>query len=335
MRVSELLRRGALKTNVGGILNRIKIRSRRDTLFFEEIGAKYVGECCKSGYEKEMEAIGEQWMALYFKYLLPSAIRSVPPKFFLNTIAKKIWVSIGMMDHFRIEEKDGIFEIKTANEGLTRIIGKNGLMAGFYKGILSSIYGKEFRIIEMSQAKENSRYVFEKTDIPFDLTGKSKMVYDRLNRISGGSGFTLNDAIRARIFELNDNGIYFRGKSISPIENTLFHLIGNRGLLLDKVAYISNEFFGGIVKNETTEKQKATLLKTLLQTMGWGIVNIEIARKNFVVAIKYPAYGLQLDDDNWDFFVQMILGYLRLADENLQVDRTWHRHPKLKITYSR
>jgi len=334
MRIAGFLRKGVLKTTVGGILNNINIRSRRDTLFFEEIGAGYVEQCEKAGYAREMEAIGEKWMALYFKYLLPAGFRSMPPKFFLNVIVKKIWVSVGMMAYFHMSENDGLFEINTVNEGLTRCVGRNSLMTGFYKGILSSLFGTGFRTADVSQSRERCRYLFERTGEPFAVVGKSKPVYDRLNRIEG-EGFTLNDALRSRLLEMKGNMICFRGKSIFPIENTLFHLIGAKGIMMERITAISSAFFKDIIDMESPEVKKALLLKTLLQVMGWGMTSMAFRGDNVYVSIRHPAYGMQLEKDNWDFLAHTILGYLRLHNEKFDIVKTEEGRMKLKIVYAR
>lgn len=334
MKISEFLRKDVLKASVGGIKNRIKLHERRDTFFFEEIGARYVSACDSAGRSLEMEAIGEKWMALYFKYLLPSGFRKMPPKFFLNVIVKKIWVSMRMMDYFRLREDAGTFEIITNNEGVTRIVGANSLMTGFYKGILASLYGYRFKTLETSQGKTECRYLFAMTSERFDVHGKGKQAYDRLNRIVASDGFGLKDAIKSRLIEIKDNSLYYRSKTISPIENTLFHIIGNEGIMLNVVADVSQDFFSGIIDAGSDEIRRAVTLKTLLQVMGWGMVNIKFTDNEATVLIKNPACGLQLEKDNWDFLTQTILGYLRLTRRSASLSRTEHANARLRLTYA-
>jgi hypothetical protein len=334
MRITEFLRKGVLKAGVGGIKNRIKLHERRDTFFFEEIGARYVEACDSAGRSPVMEAVGEKWMALYFKYLLPSGFRKMPPKFFLNVIVKKIWVSMRMMDYFRLREDAGAFEITTRNEGVTRIVGANSLMTGFYKGILASLYGYRFSTLVASQSKTECRYLFAMTGERFEAQGKGRQAYDRLNRIAASDGFGLKDAIKSRLIEIKDNSLYYRSKAISPIENTLFHIIGNEGIMLDSVASVAQDFFSGIVDADSDETRRAVTLKTLLQVMGWGMVNIKFTDKEAIVLIKNPACGLQLEKDNWEFLAQTMLGYLRLSRRNASLSRTEHANARLRLTYA-
>lgn len=334
MRIADFLRQGALKTHAGSIVNRIKLRSRRNTLFFEEIGARYVKACEDAGHASDMGEIGEKWMALYFGSLLPHGFRKLPPKFFLNVIVKKIWVSMRMMDYFRLREDDGMFEITTRNEGLTRFVGSNSLMVGFYRGILGSLYGFRFATIEADQNTDECRYVFRRTGERISITGKSRQFYERLNRTDAEAGFTLKDALKTKLFEMNENALSFRGKPISPIESTLFHIIGNRGIMISSLADISKSFFSGLVEDNTNKFKKAQLLKTLLQVMGWGIVSIEIKAKETIVCIKNPACGLQSEKDNWNFLAQIILGYLRISDPALSLSAAKYAGRRLRMIYS-
>ncbi len=337
MRASEILRRGILKVGTGGILNRIKIQSRRNTLFFEEIGANYVKECERSGFSRDMEIIGKNWMSLYFKYLLPNFLKNLPPRIFLNKIIRKIWISIGMMEWFEMKERNRLIEIKTRNEGLTRCIGRNNLMVGFYEGILESLFDCEFRCACAFQTKSKSRYLFKKTtNNPLRVEGKEKSLYYRLNNFETfhETGFTLKDALKINLFELRNNRIYFRGKSISPIENTLFHLIGNRGLLIEDVARISYGFFIDVINGSSTHLDRIKLLKTILQVMGWGIIKIRAGEGRLIFDIKYPAYGLQSENDNWDFLAYTILGYLWHTNERFTLAEQKKSYKRLKIVYS-
>ncbi|MCX6817402.1 MAG: hypothetical protein NTU57_00920 [Candidatus Aenigmarchaeota archaeon] len=334
MRIADFLRKGGIKTHAGDIVNRVKLRPRRITLFFEEIGAGYVKACEDAGYAAEMEEIGERWMALYFGSLLPSSFRKLPPKFFLNVIIKKIWVSVYLMDYFHMREDAGLFEITTRNEGLTRIVGSNSLMKGFYRGILGSLYGFRFAMVEAEQSTGECRYVFRRTGERMSITGKSRQLYDKLNRTDASDDFTLRDALKTKVFEMKGNAISFRGKSISPIESTLFHLIGNKGIMSGCVADVSKSFFNGIVESNADDIKKAQLLKTLLQVMGWGIVSIEMKAKEIIVLIKNPACGLQLEKDNWDFLSQTILGYLRIFEPGLFLSGYDYAGRRLKLVYS-
>lgn len=321
MRMSEAFRRDFISTGVGGVFNRIKLRDRRDTFFFEDIGANYVRMCEESGHSEDMEDIGREWMGLYFRCLLPNALKSIPLGIFLNLVVKKIWTSLGMMDHFRFSESRGVFEIVTRNEGVTRIIGRNGLMRGFYSGVLGSLYGREMEYEGGKQTKGGCIYRYRKLKRIFVITGKPKAEYDRLNRIETGRGHTMKDALRRNLFRMNGNRIYFRGKSISPIENTLFHLIGSRGIGIGSVADISEEFFGKVLKKGASLRENLVLLKNLLQVMGWGIVNSEISGNGVKISVSHPAHGLQKGGDNWDFLLHTIRGFLKAGGSEVRMKK--------------
>ncbi|MCK4714765.1 MAG: hypothetical protein KAT35_04265, partial [Candidatus Aenigmarchaeota archaeon] len=112
MRLSESLRRNIMEANVGGVVNRFKIRKRRVTLFFGDIFMRYIEECEGSGHKKEMKSIAEEWMLHYFKVLVPGSLKSLP-LFLLNAVMRKVWINLGLMDDFRIVRKGDVMEIHT------------------------------------------------------------------------------------------------------------------------------------------------------------------------------------------------------------------------------
>lgn len=336
MRLSESLRKGAMEAFRGGLVNKFKIRRRRVTLFFGDIFIGYVRACEKSGYKKEMEAAGQKWMVLYFRTLVPSAMKKLPISL-LNMIMKKVWVNIGLMDDFNMEKNNNVATIKTANEAISKAIGDNGFSIGLYKGILNVLYESGAETVSAKQSAESSAYVFRITGKdPGVFEGKDKAEYDKLNTLKGMEGFALKDAFKSRILELKEgNKIYFRGRPVYPVENTIFHIIGNAGVLLDKVQEISFEFFRGLVEPETSDEKKLVLLKTLLQTMGWGALKIAVRDKEIEIGIENPPFGLQRERDNWEFLARAILGYLWLIDKKFRIKHAEEKGRRLRITYSR
>src|SRR4030042_2046261 len=191
MGLSEFIRRNIIETRVGGVANKFKFHKRRDTLFFEELLARYVAECEKEGFGPELIKIGQKWMFLYYHILLPEAIKKIPPVFFLNTLMKKIWVNMGLMDDFHIEKTDEIIRLTTKNEGMTRSIGANGLMIGFYIGIVNVLFDSSVKILEVKQEKESCTYTFRLNKNHVHFEGKSKESYRKLNEIVPIEGYTL------------------------------------------------------------------------------------------------------------------------------------------------
>jgi len=336
MRLSTSLQKGILQTSVGNVLNRFIARSRRDTLFFEDILASYIAECEKCGYGEDIRKITERWSELLFCRLVPISLKRFPLPI-LTEIAKKNWNVLGMIDDLSIEKNDDMILIKTKNESITRIIGKNEFMLGFFKGNVNAVYDSQSEVAHVKQGKGSSEYHFELTNEPIFVLGRDKSLYDRLNYMKPLEGFTLNDAFKKGMLQLKDrNEIYFREKRITITENTIFHLIGNSDLPLDGLPSISFSFFSKVIMKESTDGQKLILLKNLLQVMGWGIVNISFGEKNRVtIGIKNPPYGLQLEKDNWQFLNKMILGYLWLLDEEFLIKDTQESHKDIIMTYMR
>ncbi len=343
MRMSESIRKNIFEVSAGGVLNKLKIRRRRSTFFFEEIGSEYVRRCEISGHGKEMMQIGKEWMGMSLEQMLPGSLRKMPPTILINLVIKKLWITSGLMDDFRISKEKDTVAIRTRNEGLTRFMGKNRLMAGVYMGVLESVFNQEAGLIGSMQTRKECEYRFRlapgKPDHP---ATKSKSEYDRLNYLKPVRGFTLKYLLEKKIFQLKRNNmIYFRGRSISPIESTLFHIIGNRGILLGDVPDIAYGYFKGIARLGTGKgtgqgscTKKLFLIKTLLQAMGWGVIKIVVNDNRIIFEIDSPPYGIQAEKDNWDFLARTILGYLWVIDRGFRLSNTQTRQKHLSITYS-
>ncbi len=335
MRLSEYLRKGIIETTVGGIINKFEIKKRRNVLFFEDILANYIKECEDAGYETEIMNVGQQWMNLGVQEVVPEIFKKTP-NFFLNNVMKRVWINLGLMDDFHITKKDDIIVIKTKNEALTRIIGKNECLIGFYAGILNTLFNSQVECVNVFQTKEFCNYVYKIEDDFFGtINAKEKEVYDELNHSPELKGITLKDALKAKIFRLKSNNrLYFRGKSLWYVENTVFHILSNRGILLDRVSFISYNYFKQIIKKSSSNTEKLTLLKTLLQSMGWGTVTIINRKKKIILEINCIPYGLQPERDNWTLLINVVCGYLWLINKELKVEDIKESYKKLVVTYS-
>jgi hypothetical protein len=320
---------------VGRLINKFKIKKRRDVLFFHDIFIQYIVECGKR-HNTEMQKVGRDWMALYFKLLVPPVVKKLPPIIVLNTIMRKIWANLGLIDYYQIDKHDDKIEVITKNEVTTKRAGKNRLMIGFHEGILSILFNSRVECVKSLQEKKICRYAFKITKEPFNIRSKNKIKYDLLNDSPQTEGISLKDALKNRIFELKEkNKIYFRGKEVYPIENTLFHLLSNEYVLSDRIPFISYEFFKDIIEPYSSAEKKLKLLKTLLHAMGWGIIKIIMQQNEILIEINYPPYGLQSEDDNWDFLIRTILGYLWLLDKRFKISEIQKINNTLKIRYSK
>lgn len=334
MRLSYSLSKNIFEVAVGGLLNKLHLRRRRDTLFFEEILINFAKYCENSGYKDKLKELGEKWMGLCFKTLIPSILKKLSPVVFFNRITRKIWINLGLIDDLILEEKDSIIILKIKNESFSKDYEGNIFLIGLHSGVLSQIYKFKMEFLEVKKEGEYVKYTFKITDEPFDISSKKKFDYDKLNEISKIKGFSLNDALKNNIFELKNNRIYFRNKVLNPLENTSFHLIGNLNFPLDELPLISYNFFKEIVK-ESSDREKLVLLKTLLQTMGWGIVTIVSKENEIIVEIKNPPYGLQVEKDNWNFLIKVILGYMWLLDKNFRVAEVKESYKNLVVNFSK
>lgn len=340
MRLSESLRRGVMKTFAGGMLNRFRIKSRRSTLFFEDILAEYIKICEQHGHAEAIKSMSWEWALKCVHNFLPSSLERMPLTLslpLLSRILKSVWINIGLMEHFDLSFNQKIIEIETRNESITRIIGGNNFICGLYMGGLSAISGHCIRNMRSVRNGKSNKYVFEMLEEPCVITSKLKRIYDALNSSPILEGFTFKDALKSGVFRLKENSrIYFRGKSVIPVENTIFHIFGNRRILLDEVPNISFNYFNELIEKYSSNEQKLALLKTLLQSMGWGIMKIMTQDcDKITVEIKNPPYGLQLEPDTWEFLSRVILGYLWLLNKNLAIAATDydHVHRKLELKF--
>ncbi len=336
MRLSESIRRGVLAVGVGSIVNRFKMRKRRDTLFFEGIIARYFEICEGAGYFNEMEAIAQQWMNCVIKQVMPSALKVLSPVFVMNNVMRNVWVNLGMMEDIRVSKRADIITLKTRNEFVTRVIGVNAFAIGSYKGVLNVLFGSHIEFIGCSKVEGLCTYLFRLEDKPYCCEFKEKELYNRLNHFSGRGGFSLRRALEMDVLQLGENNrLYFRGKSVIFQEQTMFHIIGNYGILLSEVPRISYDYFSDVVQKESDGDEKLVLLKTILQMMGWGEVSFRREDKGVLMEINNPPYGLQLEEDNWEFLIRTVLGYLWLIDKGFRVKEVSVGYKCLNVNYSR
>jgi uncharacterized Zn finger protein len=334
MRLAESLRRGVMETGAGGIINRFKIKRRRFTLFFEDVLANYIKECEEAGYGEEMREIGESWSLLTAKILFPASIKKLPI-YVISRIANKVWTSVGIMERIETKKSGDNIILTTKRDTITRIIGKNSFATGCFTGILSIYTDSHVVPVRIFQSIDSSEYVFRITGKKIGIEGKDKDEYNRLNSIPRIEGTTLKDAIRKKIFHLKGNRIYFRGKSICNSENTLFHIIGNRNIMMEKVPEISYRYFSEIIDKKADRESKLQLLKTLLQVMGWGLVKISVRDGNSItIKISHLPCGLQRERENWDFLVKTILGFLWTIDREMKTRNAECGKKYIRVEYS-
>ncbi len=203
-------------------------------------------------------------------------------------------------------------------------------------GICNSLFDSGIDVVKVSQTRNLNRYVFRKDrNRKFRIRSKGKKTYDRLNCLKPVKGFTLHEALERKIFQLRGNRIYFRGGSVYTVESTLFHLVGEKKILADRIPEISYNFFRRVIDSKTTVTRKLGLIKILLQTMGWGVVKILERKKKIIFEIRNPPFGLQMERDNWIFLVNAVLGYLWILDKGFKLESAKHQGKLLEVVYSK
>ncbi len=333
MRLSHSLHRGILEAQAGRILNKIQFKKRRNIMFFEGISANYIKECEKKGYGDRMYQLGEKWFSLIYSRLVPSFTAALPKKLLLPMLGS-IWQGIGTIDSISVSLNGDNLIIKTENEAITRCIGPNKFMAGVYAGAYGIIFGRKLKCLKCEQGWHSS-YTYKLGAAARKPPAKTRGEFNKLNKMPIQPGFTIKDALRSGIFTSKNNKIYFRGSLVSITDSTIYHLVANEGPLMGDVARISHRLFSRLVKKESTNGEKLRLLKTLFQTMGWGIFTVSGDMKSSItVQVKHPPYGFQIEKDNWGFLIQALLGYLWLINPKLKAASTKIGHQRLLVHYS-
>ena len=323
-----------METRIGGVINKFKGKSRRSTLFFEDILAIYIRTCELAGEIESMERIGLKWGALGTKQL--GTLRIFHSIKLLNHISKSAWTNIGLMDDFKLSREGDIIRIRTRNEFISRIIGKNHFMPGVFEGCLASYFGREMQMIKIKMDIRTSEYSFRITNREYQVESRDKDSYNKSNVLSVNKGFVLRKAIKSRMFQLKkDNRIFFRGRSLIPIENTIIHIIGNENVLTEKISLISHDFFERMVEKASSPEKKLNLLKTILQVTGWCTIRIMQKKNGIIFRMDNLPSGLQKEKDNWKFLIEMIEGYLWLIDRKYKIESAVQKKSSLYLSFSK
>ena len=334
MELARSLHRDILESQVGSILNKIHFKKRRNIMFFEDIFAQYVQECEKAGYEKEMYAMGEKWFSLVYYRLVSPFMKSLPKQILLPMLGN-VWRGIGALDDIKVNVKGDTVELNTKNEAITRSVGPNQFMVGVFAGAYSVIIDRKLECTKKSQSKEKCNYTYSIGVKLGKIETKNRERFNKLNQMKPLKGFTIKDALRSGVFTSKENKLYFRGKVITTADSTIYHMVGNKKILLNCVAPISYNFFKDLIVKESTNEAKLKLLKTFLQIMGWGAITISgDMKKRITFNITNPPYGFQREDDNWDFLFQVILGYLWLLDKNFRLVGVIIGYHKVTVKYT-
>lgn len=335
MRLSESLRKRSLRVSKGWILNMFKGAGRRDVLFFGDILTTYISMCRRAGHSSEMGATGKLWMNLVMEHFVPARTR-IFPMFFVNRIVRSVWITLGYFDDMQVSRQSDIIRLVTKNEIITRKIGPNKPMVGIYTGMMNVAFRKEVECIRVKQTKRASEYIFKIVGKYTPQPVKDKGLYLRLNRHDGKEELTLKSLLEQGVFKLGKNNrLYFRDTCVMPVENTLFHLISSKAILIEEVSPISYKYFKKIVKRGRSVNERLKLLRSLLNAMGWGDVSIVMHDSSIVFDIKNPPYGLQREQDDWAFIIHTILGYLWTIDRQLKIGSVRSSPSRLRVSYSK
>jgi len=317
MKLSESIRRGLLSFSQGNIRNAFRIRPRRNTLFFEELEADYVLHCERSGFRKDMTRIGFEWMSLVFDKLVPRFLRRLSPEAFLNNVMSHVWSNLGLMDSFSISRDGDTLLIKTRNESITRLIGLNGLVTGSYQGIINSFFGSGSELVNAHVSGDSVLYEFRLRGKPERIPGKSLRRYTVLNKQETGAYQTM---LKNRFLVIKGNRVYFRNRLLTPVESTIFSILGIKAVLLHSVPELSRNFFAQIISGADKE-QGLRMMKNLFEAMGWGRITIVRKPAEILAEARNPPCGLARRD-NWDYMIMTMLGFIKAVYPDAELSRS-------------
>lgn len=337
MKFAESLRKEVMYSFVGCLINKLKLRRRRDVIFFGDIFNELI-RVWNTKNPELLERIGKEWMSLYFISMVPSAMRKLPVNIFLNTVMKTIWHNLGLLDDLKAEHEGDIFTIRTRNENITNVIGNNHFLPGLYKGVLSVMLNSSVITESIKQTRDKRKYNVYK----FRVSGKESEVeprekeeYNKINNVNTMNDLTLPNAIKKKMITIeHDNRMYYNGHALSVVENTLFHILGEHSEFLEDVSGVSAEFFKKMLAKSGDDYLRIKLLKNVLQVMGWGIITVKLSEDEIIFTIKSPPYGLRKTGDNWKFISETILGYIHTFKRNAKIKKYEPLKGKVIIVYS-
>jgi hypothetical protein len=334
MRLSTSLHKNILESSVGFLMNKFKARGRRVTLFPEDILAEYIRRCEDSGLGGRVFDVTMRWTDLIYQSVLPPLIRKLPPEMLVNIIMKKVWTTLGGVEDIRLSLGQDCLELRVKNDIITRLIGPTKCSAAVYNGTLSNVLNKNLRLKRLEFDGVWTRYSFELAGQK-RARGEKKIKRYKSTALDGIRGIDLNYALRMGILTLGErNTIYFRGRPLIFVENTIFHLLAAENILLDAIAGISFAYFEGLVEKSAPVEKKLLLLKTLIQVMGWGIPKIVWDGRAIQVKIFNAPSGVQIEKDNYLFFVKTIEGYLKTINCNFSLDKVEEAEREFSATFA-
>lgn len=304
MKLAEFLGKNIIDSAGGEIINKIKITNRRNVFFFGDIFANYISHCEVEGYGTDIRNVAREWSVIINKTLFGD---NKDLHDILSTL-HVIWTRVGLTDSLEVFNEGQVVKIKTKNEYPVRLIGKNSYSLGLYEGIFHAVNQLSCKSKQTVINRTESIYEFDCLDKPLTIDPVAK----KMSKITSVSrkDFDLKDALSIGLFTLNNNQIRFRGRELVPFESTIFHLLGNKNICIEALSDISYKYFNEIIA-DASQDFYLTLLKSLLQSTGWGNVTI-LLDNDITITLNNPPRCLDEREENWQIIAQMIHGYLRM-----------------------
>lgn len=308
-----------IKTQPGTLVNTYKERKRRNVGFLDEVLSEYIRECERAGHQKETHEMGFRWGSSYTAGIIYHMADRPPALTLINNSMKLLWRSMDLLVDCGLAEEGRLLRFHTQGECFTRSIGENHFTRGLYRGVFSTLYGRELEGTDFSQNKNGSVYVYRISESPFTARCKDSMEYYRLNEAPEGATYGMEEAKREGIIKADSNRLSFGGKHLQLIEGTLFHSVSNAGVNLGYVAGLTSAYLKGSLPSSL--EASCLLLKKFLESCGWGSIGIEVSKKEIAARISCPPYGFQPEEDNWGYLVYTMLGFLQASSPTVRLQR--------------
>lgn len=315
-----------IQTGPGLLLSRMKLGKRRVVLFPRDILADYFSACSLCGKEKSLYTHALDWSSLFCHARFPSWMGSLSPEWIVNHFLRHVWKKTGGITHIFLTRKGNLLSMRLTNELITQKMGPNVFTQGSIAGILQHVYRRKLAPASTSRDGESATYSYLLSDekiIPnLSVKKENTLIFFQKSR-----GLDLQHALQNGLITAGpQNALLFRQTPLLMMENTFLHMIGNEKLELESISKASRNYFFPLIEKESSLSQRVVLLKSLLQSFGWGVPIFYFDENDIRLTIQnspLPLVGVLF---NPLFYLKTIEGYLCASSEEFFLKK-WDAPP--------
>jgi len=323
MNLAGSIHKGIISIKPGGVHNTHILKRRRNTIFFEDLISEYYKICEQHGHGEQLYSTAQEWMAKVGITLSPPEVLKNPGINIINNIQNPMWSNLGLINKIHAEQDKDRVSVTVESPCCTRIIGKNAFMSGVFTGAMNYAFLRQVELLSEKTTKERSIFEYKILSTKFVNNAIDRQKYIKMNEIPDTKSTSMKHALNAKTIQLHENNrLYLRNHPLWYVENTIFHMLGHRGLMLAELEDLSKNFFKSLIDKDTSLENKLRLLKTIIQTLGWGIVTILIDGNQIIIKIDFIPHGLQTTPDNYSLLTSVWTGYLKAINENSELQNS-------------